>query len=103
MTRNAAAAVARAWVVLLQAAWVAFGLAMPLMLGPELGLAGGAGALVVGLVAALVVALASRYAGVASGTRTGLPSRAAAAGPRLSSRIPDPIRHPLCPRAPGLV
>lgn len=84
-----------------QAARLLVVLALPLLL-----VAGTAvpepGAGMAGLLVALVVALALgswdtrsgllqvRSAGVA-GRRT----------PRLSSRIPDPVRHPVRPRAPG--
>jgi hypothetical protein len=97
MTRHADLTWDRLWVVLAHG-MVTLALAVPLTVASELGLAG---AVVVGVVAALLVALAGLYGGPAPDVRSGLPARSTAPGPALSSRIPDPIRHPLRPRAPG--
>jgi hypothetical protein len=103
MNSCADAAFARVCAVLAQTAWLAFGLVVPLALASESGLASGTAVMVVGLVAALVVALARHSAGIATEAVTGFPTGSAEPVPLLSWRIPDPIHHPLRPRAPGLV
>lgn len=102
MTPNVDAALARVSVKLAHATWLALGLVVPAMLASELGPAAGVGALVVVLAAALLATLAGRCVGTVSGAGAEPPSRSGAPAPALSSRIPDPTRHPLCPRAPGL-
>ena len=103
MNSSADAAFARVRAVLTQTAFVAFGLVVPLALASESGLPTGAAVVVVGLVAALLVALARHSAGIATAPVTGLPTRSTEPVPPVSWRIPDPIHHPLRPRAPALV
>lgn len=88
--------------VLTHAVWVALALAMPLLVAGDVALAGTAAAALVTLAVALLVALVSRYA-VALARAVAVPTPASAADdPTRSRRVPDPVRHPLRPRAPGL-
>ncbi len=103
MTLDEPVTLARPWVVFANAAWLSLLLVIPLLLASEAGLAGGPGTALIGVAFALFMALGSRYA-VVTARAVGTPTPTSAApAPTPSWRIPDPVHHPVRPRAPGLV
>ncbi len=86
-----------------KATWLILGIATPLTLANELGMPPAAVALLVGLLGALAVTFCRHQAIDAVGALRTARAGHGETSPLPSSRIPDPVHHPVRPRAPGLV
>jgi hypothetical protein len=102
MTPGADTVLARAWVALADRAWPAVALVLPLVLLVGVGVPD-AGTALGGLVVAVVLAIAPRGPVAWLHRVVTLHRPVDGEVPPPSWRMPDPVHHPLRPRAPGLV